>query len=90
MRKQLFSGKPAKKIGSDNIRTATTQKSAEIAAVLISAFYLRFFASKTLRYVDSSVSIVPAATAVPMTPATFGPIACMSRKLEGYSLWHIR
>lgn len=28
-------------------------------------------------------SIVPAATAVPITPATFGPIACMSRKLEG-------
>lgn len=24
-------------------------------------------------------SIVPAATAVPMTPATFGPMACMSR-----------
>ena len=28
-------------------------------------------------------SIAPAATAVPITPATFGPIACMSRKLEG-------
>ena len=29
----------------------------------------------------------PAATAVPITPATFGPIACMSRKFEGlYSL----
>ena len=27
----------------------------------------------------SIASIVPAATAVPMTPATFGPMACMSR-----------
>ena len=26
---------------------------------------------------------VPAATAVPITPATFGPIACISRKLVG-------
>ena len=28
-------------------------------------------------------SMVPAATAVPITPATLGPIACMSKKLEG-------
>jgi hypothetical protein len=28
-------------------------------------------------------SIVPAATAVPITPATLGPIACINRKLEG-------
>ena len=27
----------------------------------------------------------PAATAEPITPATFGPIACMSKKLEGSS-----
>ena len=27
----------------------------------------------------------PAATAVPITPATFGPIACMSRKFVGSS-----
>ena len=26
---------------------------------------------------------VPAATAVPITPATFGPIACIRRKLVG-------
>ena len=26
---------------------------------------------------------VPAATAVPITPATLGPIACISRKLVG-------
>ena len=32
-------------------------------------------------------SIAPAATAVPITPATFGPIACMSRKLEGLAFW---
>jgi hypothetical protein len=28
-------------------------------------------------------NMVPAATAVPITPATLGPIACMSRKLAG-------
>ena len=28
-------------------------------------------------------SRTPAATAEPITPATFGPIACMSRKLDG-------
>ena len=28
-------------------------------------------------------NMVPAATAVPITPATLGPIACMSKKLEG-------
>ena len=28
-------------------------------------------------------SMVPAATAVPITPATLGPMACISRKLEG-------
>ena len=27
----------------------------------------------------------PAATAEPITPATFGPIACMSRKFDGFS-----
>ena len=27
----------------------------------------------------SRVSMTPAATAVPITPATFGPIACISR-----------
>ena len=30
-------------------------------------------------YLPNWASIVPAATAVPITPATFGPIACMSR-----------
>ena len=29
----------------------------------------------------------PAATAEPITPATFGPIACMRRKLVGSSFW---
>ena len=29
----------------------------------------------------------PAATAEPITPATFGPIACISRKLLGFSAW---
>src|SRR5699024_6682275 len=31
--------------------------------------------------------IKPAATAEPMTPATLGPMACISRKLEGFSFW---
>ena len=30
---------------------------------------------------------VPAATAVPMTPATLGPMACISRKLVGQMLF---
>ena len=29
----------------------------------------------------------PAATAEPITPATLGPIACISRKLPGFSAW---
>ena len=29
----------------------------------------------------------PAATAVPITPETFGPMACITRKLEGSSSW---
>ena len=32
------------------------------------------------------LSRTPAATAEPITPATFGPIACMRRKFEGFSL----
>ena len=36
-------------------------------------------------YRPSIASIVPAATAVPMTPATFGPMACMRRKLPGFA-----
>ena len=31
------------------------------------------------------VNNIPAATAEPMTPATLGPMACMSRKLLGFS-----
>jgi len=31
--------------------------------------------------------MAPAATAVPMTPATFGPMACISRYVPGYSFW---
>lgn len=32
-------------------------------------------------------SRIPAATAEPTTPATFGPMACMSRKLLGLASW---
>ena len=38
---------------------------------------LRFLSVCGPRYLLRSVSMAPAATAVPMTPATFGPIACM-------------
>ena len=31
--------------------------------------------------------MTPAETAEPITPATFGPMACMSRKLPGSSFW---
>ena len=31
----------------------------------------------------SMASMVPAATAVPITPETFGPMACISRKFDG-------
>jgi len=30
---------------------------------------------------------IPAATAEPMTPATLGPMACISKKLEGLYFW---
>ena len=30
---------------------------------------------------------MPAATALPITPATLGPIACISRKFWGFSFW---
>ena len=36
-----------------------------------------FFVRKT--YLPNCASMVPAATAVPITPATFGPMACISR-----------
>ena len=36
-----------------------------------------FWCQKT--YLPNCASMVPAATAVPITPATFGPIACISR-----------
>ena len=45
-------------------------------------------------YQPNSVSNTPAATAEPITPATLGPIACISRKLAGFafcpSTWETR
>ena len=39
-----------------------------------------------VNYLTPKITInVPAATAVPITPATFGPIACIRRKLVGFS-----
>ena len=37
-------------------------------------------------YLASIAISVPAAIAEPITPATFGPIACIRRKFEGFSL----
>ena len=34
-----------------------------------------------------TLSRKPAAMAEPMTPATLGPMACISRKLEGLAFW---
>ena len=42
----------------------------------------RFDSIRRISYTDqppNCASMVPAATAVPITPATFGPIACISR-----------
>ena len=36
-----------------------------------------------LFHYESIVSRIPAATALPITPATLGPIACIRRKLDG-------
>ena len=35
----------------------------------------------------NTLIIKPAAQAEPITPATLGPIACMSRKFVGFSFW---
>ena len=42
----------------------------------------RFNSTRRISYTDqppNCASMVPAATAVPITPATFGPIACINR-----------
>ena len=36
-------------------------------------------------YAPNTLRTKPAATAEPITPATFGPIACMSRKFAGFA-----
>ena len=38
-------------------------------------------------YAPNTLRTKPAATAEPITPATFGPIACMSRKFAGLAFW---
>ena len=40
---------------------------------------LELFRRRFASYLPNCASMVPAATAVPITPATFGPIACISR-----------
>lgn len=46
----------------------------------VSSLWLVYSFSKCLFY-DRNPNKAPAATAEPITPATFGPIACMRRKL---------
>ena len=53
-----------------------------ISAILQSSMHL-IHSSQQLYYTPKIAMKVPAATAVPITPATFGPIACISRKLVG-------
>lgn len=36
-------------------------------------------------YLPNTASRKPAAIAEPITPATFGPIACMRRKFDGFA-----
>lgn len=36
-------------------------------------------------YIPNTLIKNPAATADPITPATLGPIACISRKLDGFA-----
>ena len=36
-------------------------------------------------YIGRKANNIPAATAEPITPATLGPIACIKRKLDGFS-----
>ena len=43
---------------------------------------LNFFYTYMLHY-PKKLNNIPAATAEPITPATLGPIACISRKFEG-------
>lgn len=62
----------------------------------IDGHYSQFFSTKKRKkknpkirvlllctYAPNTLRTKPAATAEPITPATFGPIACMSRKFAG-------
>lgn len=58
-------------------------RAADYDAVSLGLHHLYQNLSLDLNYTrcqpPNIASIVPAATAVPITPATFGPMACMSR-----------
>jgi hypothetical protein len=70
-----------------------------ISLILYKFFIVGFFNSKnkgsrkdflyhsllSYGYQPTTLRSTPAATAEPITPATFGPIACMRRKLPGFS-----
>ena len=53
----------------------------ETLAEHVSFLLIKAFGSHYCRM----LSRTPAATAEPITPATFGPIACIKRKLPGFS-----
>ena len=43
--------------------------------------------SSLLNYFPNKARNTPAATADPITPATLGPIACISKKFDGFAFW---
>ena len=45
------------------------------------------FAANKTDQPPKTLIMKPAAQAEPITPATLGPMACMSRKLAGFSFW---
>ena len=47
--------------------------------------YVQNYSSSQRANANADTKSTPAATAEPITPATFGPIACMRRKLPGFS-----
>lgn len=62
----------------------TDQKKA-LTPIGLTLFFCMSYLSYRPTNGPSILSSTPAATAEPITPATFGPIACISRKFDGFS-----
>ena len=54
---------------------------------IIAFFYYFIKVWENKGFYPSIAIRTPAATAEPITPATFGPIACIRRKLAGLACW---